>query len=118
MVGRSGLEIALEVRRRQPALPVLFIPGVAVLQRVAQRLTVIEQQISAESDPVRKKQLEQERAELRAMSAQVIDPQLLARECELANSLRNEQATLDEVTEKLAVMERLLDVALPISKKP
>jgi chromosome segregation ATPase len=95
------------------------IAGLAMpLQRAAQRLTVIEQQISAESDPVRKKQLEQERAELRAMSAQVVDPQLLARESELANSLRNDRATLDELTEKLAVMERMLDIALPMSKKP
>ena len=57
-------------------------------QGVAQQIAGIEQQLSTESDAVRRKDLERQRADLRAvMSAHVTDPQLLARESELASSL-------------------------------
>jgi hypothetical protein len=91
----------------------------AVPQRVAQQIAAIEQQLSTESDTARRKDLERQRAELRAVtSTQAVDAQLLARESELASSLRTERATLDELSEKLAGMERLLDVPQPAVSAP
>jgi hypothetical protein len=82
-------------------------------QRAIQELPLIEQRISAEQDLSRRKELEQHRSQLKIMAGHVIDPQLLARESEIASSLRTERAALDELTEKLAGMERLLDAPAP-----
>ena len=79
------------------------------VHRATQQLTLLEQHLSSESDAARRKELEQRRAELRVMSAQAVDPQLGARESELANSLRVERAALDELSGKLDAMERLLN---------
>jgi|HubBroStandDraft_1064217.scaffolds.fasta_scaffold02102_7 chromosome segregation ATPase len=74
-----------------------------------ERLTKIEQDISAESDAGRRAQLEDMRAGLKMVVGNGPDQQLRARETELANSLDTEQAALNEFNEKLDALERQLE---------
>ena len=78
-------------------------------QRAGKMLTEIEQRISAESDPLRRKQLEQELSHVKSMAAQPVDPQLLGRESEVAGALQAERAVAQELRDKLAAIERALD---------
>ena len=82
-------------------------------QRAGQMLTGIEQRISAEADPVRRKQLEQELSHVKSMATQPVDAQLLGRESELAGALQGERALAQELTDKLAAIERALDRPAP-----
>lgn len=47
------------------------------------------------------------------LAGQTTDPQLLARESEIMSSLQREQALLQELTDKLDGMARLLETAAP-----
>jgi hypothetical protein len=78
-------------------------------RRIADQIASHEQRIVAETDPVRRKQLEGERENLKGIPTATIDPQLLARETELASSLRTEQAVVQEISAKLDALERFLD---------
>jgi chromosome segregation ATPase len=75
----------------------------------AERLAKVEQDISAETDAKRRAQLEDERGTLKRIVANGPDPQLRARESELANSLETEQAVLNEFNEKLDALERQIE---------
>jgi hypothetical protein len=78
-------------------------------QRIAQQIASLEQRIVGETDPTRRKQLEVEREHMKAIPNQTIDPQLLARETELASALRTEQTVVQEIKAKLEALERFLD---------
>ena len=75
-------------------------------QRIAQQIANLEQRLAGETDPMRRKQLEVEREHMKAIPNQTIDPQLLARETELASVLRTEQSVLGEINAKLEALER------------
>jgi hypothetical protein len=78
-------------------------------KRIAEQTASLEQRIVSETDPLRRKQLETEREHLKNIPNQTIDPQLLARETELASTLRTEQAVVQEISAKLEGLERFLD---------
>ena len=80
-------------------------------QRAGQLLPGIEQRMSAESDPVRRKQIELELSQVKSMAAQPVDGQLLGRESELVGALQAERALAQELNDKLAAIERALDRA-------
>ena len=82
-------------------------------QRAGQALQGIEQQIATEADPLRRKQLEQSLATLRSQASQPVDAQLLARESETAGALQGKRALAQELTDKLAAIERVLDGPVP-----
>ncbi|HLY20268.1 MAG TPA: hypothetical protein VKR61_23735 [Bryobacteraceae bacterium] len=75
----------------------------------AERLAKIEQDLSIETDAEHRKQLEEVRAGLKMAAGNGPDPQLRAREGELARSLQTEQALLDELNGKLDGIERQLE---------
>lgn len=82
-------------------------------QRFTQQLALLEQRIVGETDPVRRKQFESEREHIKGALANFgVDPQLQARETELAGSLRTEQAVAQDLNTKLDAIERMLDIPL------
>jgi chromosome segregation ATPase len=86
----------------------------SVPARAAEDLVAIEQKISEETDPSRKKAWEDQRTILKRLASRVdVDPQLRARENDLAAALRTEQAAMAELNEKLNALERQLDAPAP-----
>jgi chromosome segregation ATPase len=77
-----------------------------------ERLVKVEESLSSETDPHRRNELKEVQVILKAEAAAGPDQQLAARESELANSLRTEQAILGELDGKLDAIERQLE-ALP-----
>ncbi len=75
----------------------------------AEVLARVEQELPAETDPQRRKQLEESQAGLKLEAARGVDQQLTAHESELASALRNEQAILSEFDSKLDALERQLE---------
>jgi|SRR5450755_1751306 chromosome segregation ATPase len=75
---------------------------------VNERLIKIEQDISAESDPGRRAQLEDMRGGLKMIAGNGPDQQFRVRESELSNALAVEQAALTDYNEKLDGLERQL----------
>jgi hypothetical protein len=86
-------------------------------QRAAQAVSGIEQRMSTETDVVRRKQLEQELAHVKSMATQPVDAQLLARESEVAGALQTERAITQELTDRLAAIERSLDSPPPCTSQ-
>jgi len=99
----ARISAQLDVVRRQIA------DQTASAARSTDELTLMDERISSEMDAVRRKQMEERRAEIKLNAACVIDPALKARESEIAASLQTEQAALDDLNQKLNAMERLLD---------
>ncbi|MCU1275105.1 MAG: hypothetical protein JWO48_2536 [Bryobacterales bacterium] len=87
--------------------------------KLTEKLSEAEQQISAETDAARRKQVEQLIADLKPEASDTTTQQLLAaREGEIATSLQNERAVLNELNDKLNRMERALEVPQPLTKQP
>lgn len=80
--------------------------------QATERLERVEQTLTSETDPQRRNELKEVQVMLKAEAATGPDQQLAARESELANSLRTEQAILSELDGKLDAIERQLE-ALP-----
>lgn len=78
---------------------------------MGERLARIEQALSSETDPERRKQLEDMRVGLKLAAGTGPDQQLRAREGEIAASLQTEQAILDELNGKLDTIERQFEAA-------
>ena len=88
--------------------------------KVAQQLSNLEQELARTTDEQQRKQLEQARDEYKravALSIGTPDPQLRQRESEITVSLQSEQAALNELNDKLNVIERLLETAQPATGK-
>jgi chromosome segregation ATPase len=82
--------------------------------KLTEELNKAEQQISAETDAARRKQVEQLIADLKPEASDTTTQQSLsARESEIAASLQNERAVLNELNDKLNRMERALEVPQP-----
>jgi chromosome segregation ATPase len=87
--------------------------------KVTEELNEAEQQISSETDAARRKELGATIAHLKKMASDTTAQQSLgARESEIASSLQNERAALNELNDKLNGMERVLDVPQPLIKQP
>src|SRR5580658_6993524 len=74
-----------------------------------EHLAKIEQDISNETDPGKRSQLEDMRAGLKLVTGNGPDQQWRARETELSNSLDTEQAALNDYKQKLDALERQLE---------
>jgi hypothetical protein len=81
--------------------------------KVSESLTQVEQEIAVEGDAEHRKQLEDMRGALKKILAAGPDQQLRARESEVSNALQTEQAVLNELNEKLDVIERQFEVSQP-----
>jgi hypothetical protein len=87
--------------------------------QVAAQLSGLEQQLSNQTDAARHRVLEDQVARLKMESSDTsVQQSLSAREGDLATSLQNERAVLNELNDKLNNMEQSLDAPQPSSKQP
>src|SRR5580658_1786875 len=87
--------------------------------QVTSQLSGIEQQLSGQTDAARRRVLEDQEARLKTEASDTTAQQLSsAREGEIATSLQNERAVLNELNEKLNSMEQALDAQQPAIKQP
>jgi len=76
---------------------------------INEHLAKVEQDISTETDEKRRAELEEVRKQIKMVAGHGPDQQLSARESELSNEQRAEQAVLDELNGKLDALERQLE---------
>jgi hypothetical protein len=86
---------------------------------VTEQINGAEQELSRETDAARHKQMEQMLADMKKIASDSTTLQSLgAHEGEVAASLQDERAVLNELNDKLNRMEQALETPRPSTKQP